>query len=87
MDYSKITMDNISSEESEDMVEVLTTLEIPRDVWRVKSWLNQPRYQNVSSMHELASMVKNDPTKTAEDVERIYHTIGWLHYMQICDSQ
>jgi len=87
MQYKKIKLNKISSEESEDMVDVLATLEIPSDVWIVKGWLNEPRYQDVSSMHELANRVQNDPTKTAEDLERIYHTIGWLHYMQLCDSQ
>jgi hypothetical protein len=69
------------------MAAVLATLDIPQDVKIVKGWLNEPRYQDVNSMHELANRVQNDPTKTAEDLERIYHTIGWLDYMQICSSK
>jgi len=76
MKFSKKTIKEMSNEESEALFTELATLEIPRDLGIVQSWLNKKRYQGVTSMHELVEKVKTDPTKSKEDVERITHVLG-----------
>ena len=32
-------------------------------------------------MHDLVDQVKKDKSKTSQDLERVYHVLGFLHYM------
>ena len=86
MKYSKRTLEGMSNEESESLFIELSTLYIPDDVWTVISWLDQKGYQDVWSMHDLVDHIKKDKSKTAEDVERVYHVLGFLQYMGLKDD-